>query len=117
MSVVAADLGLYCDDYFVGFITGNYDIEKDWDEYVKTCESMKASELTEIYQGEAFPTEVDREGTGVVYFVMEDGAYDTSSPMSQGEYNEWLSTNVGQSKEREMEYMNLTEENIALLRE
>jgi len=76
-----------------------------------------SKELTEIYQGEAFPTEVDREGTGVVYFVMEDGAYDTSSPMSQGEYNEWLSTNVGQSKEREMEYMNLTEENIALLRE
>ena len=49
-SVLSADLGKYCDDYFVGFITGNYDIEKDWDAYVKSCESMKVAELTAIYQ-------------------------------------------------------------------
>ena len=50
VSVISADLGLYCDDYFVGFITGSYDIEKDWDAYVKTCESMKLKEITEVYQ-------------------------------------------------------------------
>lgn len=50
VSVLSADLGLYCDDYFVGFITGSYDIEKDWDAYVKTCESLKEKELTAVYQ-------------------------------------------------------------------
>ena len=45
-----ADLGLFCDDYFVGFVNGNYDIEKDWDAYVAECKKMKSEELTEIYQ-------------------------------------------------------------------
>lgn len=49
-NVISADLGLFCDDYFVGFINGTYDIEKDWDKYVAECESMKANELTAIYQ-------------------------------------------------------------------
>lgn len=50
ISVISADLGLFCDDYFVGFINGTYDIEKDWDAYVKECESMKLDELTAVYQ-------------------------------------------------------------------
>ena len=50
INVLSTDLGLYCDDYFVGFITGSYDLEKDWDAYVKECESMGLAELTEIYQ-------------------------------------------------------------------
>ena len=50
INVIAADLGLYLDDHYVGFITGTYDIEKDWDEYVKKCQAMGADELTKIYQ-------------------------------------------------------------------
>lgn len=50
INVLSTDLGLYCDDYWVGFITGQYDLEKDWDAYVKGCESMGVEELTEIYQ-------------------------------------------------------------------
>lgn len=50
VSVISADLGLFCDSYFAGFITGEYDIEKDWDQYVKTCEGMMLAELTAVYQ-------------------------------------------------------------------
>ena len=50
IAVLSTDLGLFCDDYYVGFITGEYDLEKDWDEYVKQCNSMKLDELTDIYQ-------------------------------------------------------------------
>ena len=50
IAVLGTDLGLYCDDYWVGFITGAYDLEKDWDEYVKQCEKMGAAELTAVYQ-------------------------------------------------------------------
>ena len=45
-----ADLGLYCDDYYVGVVTGNYDLDKTWDEYVKKCEGMKLDQIVEIYQ-------------------------------------------------------------------
>ena len=55
ISVLATDLGLYCDDYWVGFITGAYDLDKDWDAYVKQCEKMGVAELTAVYQ-EAYNT-------------------------------------------------------------
>lgn len=50
LATLTADLGLYCDDYFVGVITGNYDLEKTWDDYVKKCEGMQLAEITKIYQ-------------------------------------------------------------------
>jgi putative aldouronate transport system substrate-binding protein len=50
LATLTADLGLYCDDYYVGVITGNYDLEKTWDEYVKKCEGMQLDKITEIYQ-------------------------------------------------------------------
>ncbi len=50
IATASADLGLYCNDYFVGFVNGTYDIEKDWDAYVAECKKMKSEELTEIYQ-------------------------------------------------------------------
>ncbi len=50
IATLNADLGLFCDDYFVGFINGTYDIEKDWDAYVAECKKMKCEELEDIYQ-------------------------------------------------------------------
>ena len=50
IATYSADLGLYCDDYFVGFVNGTYDIEKDWDAYVAECKKMKSEELTAVYQ-------------------------------------------------------------------
>jgi len=50
INFINADLGKFCDQYFTGFITGEFDIEKDWDKYVKECESMELEELTAIYQ-------------------------------------------------------------------
>ncbi len=47
---LSTDLGLYCDDYWAGFINGTYDLDKDWDAYVKECEKMGAAELTAVYQ-------------------------------------------------------------------
>ena len=50
VTVLSTDLGLYCDDYFVGFITGTYNLEKDWDAYVAECNKMGAEDLVKVYQ-------------------------------------------------------------------
>lgn len=50
ISEISADLGLYCDDFFVGVVTGEYDLAKEWDNYVAECEKMRSKELTDIYQ-------------------------------------------------------------------
>ena len=67
--------------------------------------------LTETYQGQSFPIECDRSGTGVVYYIMPPDSYDISSPMDVSEYDAWLSSRIGDTNELELEYMNLTAEN------
>lgn len=50
LNEINADLGLLCDDYWAGFITGTYDLDKDWDNYVRQCEQLRCDEAVEIYQ-------------------------------------------------------------------
>lgn len=50
LTEINADLGLLCDDYWAGFITGKYDLEKDWDAYVTKCQQLRADEAVEVYQ-------------------------------------------------------------------
>lgn len=50
LSVYESELGLFLDDYYAGFITGTYDIDKDWDSYVAKCKTMGADKCVEIYQ-------------------------------------------------------------------
>ncbi len=50
LTVINADLGLWCDDYWAGFITGKYDIETGWDAYVAQCQRLRCNEAVDIYQ-------------------------------------------------------------------
>ena len=50
LSTYEAELGGYLDDYFAGFITGTYDIDKDWNAYVSKCNSLGVDKVLEIYQ-------------------------------------------------------------------
>jgi len=50
LNEINADLGLLCDDYWAGFITGKYDLEKDWDSYVAMCKQLRCEEAVTIYQ-------------------------------------------------------------------
>ena len=39
-----------------------------------------------------FPHDADRSDTGVVYYVMEPGSYDLSSPMDATDFSAWVQT-------------------------
>lgn len=45
-----ADIALYVDEMQAKFITGAADIDKEWDDYVKSCEQMGLEEVLEAYQ-------------------------------------------------------------------
>ena len=53
-SAVIADIEATLKDYIkqalAQFVTGDLDIEKDWDQYLKNLEGMRYKELIEIYQ-------------------------------------------------------------------
>lgn len=73
--------------------------------------------LTEIgWENKSFPTEVDVSGTGIVYYVMAGGVHDVSSPMDAGQYNAWYAANVGDYIKLELQYFDMTAQNIALFR-
>lgn len=65
------------------------------------------------YQNNPFPSDVDKSGTGIVYYIMEDVGYDTTHPVDASEYNEWINSYIGTASEIQITYLDLTEENIA----
>ncbi len=72
-----------------------------------------------IYPGvesNPFPSDIDISGTGFVYYIMENGQYDTTHPVDASEYNAWVSTYIGNASEIQIAYMDLTEENISQIR-
>lgn len=75
------------------------------------------SALTDTYNGEKFPAEADTSGTGVVYYVMLAGQYDTSDPLDITEYERRIAEYLNGAVVIEPEYQPLSEENIDKLRE
>ena len=67
-------------------------------------------------QGETYPTEIDKSNAGIVYFIMPGMEYDNSNPVDQSEYTAWLNQQIGDAKELQLSYLDLTVENVALLR-
>lgn len=67
-------------------------------------------------QNNAFPSEIDKSGTGVVYYIMKGGQYDTTHPVDASEYNTWINTYIGNASECQIQYMDMTEENISQIR-
>lgn len=64
-------------------------------------------------QNHPFPSDVDKSGTGFVYYIMKDGQYDTTHPVDASEYNQWLDSYIGGASEIQIPYLDLSEENIA----
>lgn len=67
-------------------------------------------------QDNPFPDDIDISGTGYVYYIMEDGRYDTSHPVDASEYNAWIGSYLGNASEIQIDYMDLAEENVSLIR-
>ncbi len=63
-----------------------------------------------------FPSDIDKSGTGFVYYIMEDGQYDTTHPVDASEYNTWVDTYLGNASEIQIQYMDMTQENISQIR-
>lgn len=67
-------------------------------------------------QNNPFPGDIDKSGTGIVYYIMEDAQYDDTHPVDASEYNEWINAHIGGASEVQIQYMDLAEENISRIK-
>jgi len=67
-------------------------------------------------EGQPFPAEIDKSGTGIVYYIRTGGESEFGTPVDQAEYSAWLDSIIGSAKELQIPYADLTKENIAMLR-
>lgn len=90
-----------------------YQYNQEADTYVKVgmVDAWDKS-LSEVnYEGESFPEEVDADGDGIVYYIMKE-EYKLDTSVDGEEYNKWRNSYVGEAKQIEIPFINLTEENI-----
>ncbi len=66
--------------------------------------------------GNAFPDEIDASRAGIVYYIMENGVYETVSPVDQSAYDAWYARSLSGASPLDIPFSALTEENIALWR-
>ncbi len=67
-------------------------------------------------EGQPFPTDIDKSGVGIVYYIREGGESEFGAPVDQTEYSVWLDSIIGSAKELQIPYADLTAENVAMLR-
>ncbi len=70
--------------------------------------------MREEYNGNPYPEEIDREKSGIVYFVMEGDNYDFSAtePICKSDYEKWRKDQGLESTKTEILFQALTAENI-----
>lgn len=65
--------------------------------------------------GNPFPDDVDKDGDGMVYYIMTGGMYERKDPVDGADHQAWLDSYTGGALPMEIPYQALTAENVAAL--
>jgi hypothetical protein len=103
-------------DFFWPYSLYQYTPETDSYELVGMVDAWDKNYPGADDTSDPFPEDIDKSGTGFVYYIMEDGLYDTTDPVDAAEYKTWVDNYIGNASEIQITYMDLTEENISLIR-
>jgi hypothetical protein len=104
-------------DNFWPYNLYQYAPETDSYELVGRVDAWDKSYREAVDPNNPFPSDIDKSGTGFVYYIMKDGQDDTTHPVDASEYNAWINSYIGNASEIQIQYMALTEENISQIGE
>lgn len=102
-------------DSFWPFSLYRYNAEADEYALAGMADAWEKAFAPTGYNGAAFPDDVDQSGAGIVYYVMNDGNYNTDHPVDESEYLQWLNPFLTDAQQLEIDYWSLSDENIALI--
>lgn len=91
-----------------------YSYDKETDAYMEIG-SVDAWDQSQWPEG--YPADIDRSGSGFVYFIYEDMAseWDKIASVDAADYHAWLDPYLGEKGQRPMPYLPLTAEHIQSL--
>ena len=89
-----------------------YNCETDTYDIIATVDAWDKSLFPTDFESNPFPENVDTNNDGVVYYIMKDGNYEYTNPISKEEYDTWYQSEMGDAKETVVPFQKMTEENI-----
>ncbi|MCM1058044.1 MAG: hypothetical protein NC517_10620 [Firmicutes bacterium] len=95
-----------------------YDAESDTYQSLGGVDAWDRRMAEENSEGVLFPTDIDADGDGVVYYILPadwNGQYEDIPLVDGAEYESWRSAYIGGAEQIQIPYQSLTEENIAAL--
>lgn len=89
-----------------------YNLEQDFYENVGIVDAWDKSLSETNFSGEAFPSEVDADGDGIVYYISKREDTESAKPIDKADYMKWKDSYLEGASPIEIPFVNLTEEMI-----
>ncbi|MDE7332945.1 MAG: hypothetical protein K2O16_12055 [Lachnospiraceae bacterium] len=98
---------------FWPYMLHRYQSESDSYQCTFIVDAWEKEFMAQDYEGNPYPEEIDEEKSGIVYYLMEGGTYDTAStvPVCKKVYEEWRKEQGFGSARIEIPFQPLTKEN------
>ena len=99
-------------DEFWPYTLYQYDSLKDEYKQVGMVDAWDKSYTEEVYPDEKFPSEVDKDGNGMIYYIMSGDTFQYENSVDDDAYQIWRSTYLKNANKVNVPYQSLTIENI-----
>ena len=93
-----------------------YNAESDSYDVIAQVEAWDKEIRDTDYEGNAYPDDVDADGDGTIYYIMETAEYGNRVPVDGEEYDRWYESYRNGSGTISIHYIALTTENISMLK-
>jgi len=99
-------------NHFWPYTLYQYHSQSDSYETIASVDAWDKSYTEEIYSEEEFPSKQDKDGDGMIYYIMSGDSFDYDNPVDLDEYDNWRNQYTEKATKVKILYQNLTEENI-----
>lgn len=93
-----------------------YNSENDSYEAIAMVDAWDKNLTDKDYAGNIFPDDIDKDGDGLVYYIMDADKYELTDPVDLNEYEEWFEGYCKDADTIKISFRALTEENISQIK-